>query len=119
VRTTNPALLWEEQIVKLSKGGLIFCGVYTALFLLLVWQSCFGEAKNQAAATLSAIRMVTWSLGLLGPIFGSEDFWRKNAFFFFPLSLIIIYFFFGPMLSAILEFMKPPASTGDQPPDTQ
>jgi hypothetical protein len=46
VRTTHPALLWEEQIVKLSKGGLIFCGVYTALFLLLVWQSCFGEAKN-------------------------------------------------------------------------
>ena len=104
--------------MKLSKGGLILCGVYTVLFLLLVWQSYFGEAKNQAAAALSAIRMVTWSLGLLCPIFGSEDFWRKNAFFFFPLGLVILYFFFGPMFSALLDFMRPPASTDDRPPDS-
>jgi hypothetical protein len=111
---------WKEPIVKFSKGGLILCSIYAGIFLVLVWQGHFGDLKNQEAATRSAIRLVTWSLSLVGiSFFGSEDFWIKKR----VLSLSVMsrgdLFYVGWGIRWLLNFRKSPASFGDRPSDTR
>jgi len=109
--------------MKLNKGALKLCAVYTIYCFGLIGLGYFGnDFKGQlflnSLAYLPALLPFSW-LGLQQVV--RPDSWINSVFFFYPASLVIVYSF-GAAISAIRRLLtrllvqEPPAPIGDDPP---
>lgn len=90
--------------MKLSRAGLICCGVYAFWFLLLVGRSYFVDTKTGyflvQLAIAPAMILVSGLIGLLGLLEFPLESPLNNIYVFGAVSLLLSYLF-GWMLSAI------------------
>jgi len=100
--------------VKLNKGGLICCGMYTACFLVLIgfgYFVPFADPKTGGLYIALAMMPAALFLSVLGVCLGFRDFpspdsWMNSVAFFYAVSLIMSYLF-GWTLSAIGRRLAP------------
>lgn len=83
----------QEASVRLNKGGLILCGVYTVIFIVMAAEAYFADDPKGVAffgqlAVFPALASLSW-LGLIELI--PVDSRLNSVFFLFPLSLAITY----------------------------
>jgi hypothetical protein len=94
------------MIVRLSKVGLIVCGMYTAYFAVLMGGSY--AAGDSASALYAALAMLPAGLflSLLESILGYSHLpflpysWMNSSYFCYPVGLVIAYLF-GWAMSAV------------------
>jgi hypothetical protein len=108
----------EKTVVKLNRGALKFCGVYTIFFILMAWaghsaNNGNGDSFFSQLAIMPVFAPLTWS-GLLE--FIPPGSWMDSVFFFFPFCLVIVYFI-GWAISGFINFKDPSAPVADDPPD--
>lgn len=104
--------------MKLNRGALKFCGVYTVLFILTISTSLFSKDPKGGIVfgqllMAPILAPLSWS-GLLE--FIPVDSWMNNVFLFFPFCLVIVYFI-GWAISGITNFRDPSDSVGEDTPD--
>jgi ABC-type sulfate transport system permease component len=107
--------------MKLNKGALKLCAVYTVYCFALTALGCFvsdfkGQLFLNSLAYLPALLPFCW-LGLdqtVGP-----HSWINSVFFFYPASLVVVYWF-GATISALRRLLtrlqEPSAPIDDDPP---
>lgn len=98
--------------MKLNKGALKLCAVYTVYcFALLGLGSYGGNFKSQlylnGLAYLPALLPFLW-LGLDETV--RPESWINNVFFFYPASFVIVYWF-GAAISAMRRLLAQVPST--------
>ena len=93
--------------MKLDKGGLIACGIYTAYFILLTGLQFLAEAKGGAVlaafSTFPAMILLFALPSYFGlPLFFDVDSLLNSMWFYYSLSLLTMYLF-GWAFRAILK----------------
>ena len=88
--------------MKLNRGALKLCAVYTVYCFGLIGLGHFvsdfaGKLWLNGLAYLPALLPFTW-LGLVQKV--RPDSWINSVFFFYPASLVIVYWF-GATISAL------------------
>src|SRR5665213_220621 len=113
----------RESTMKLNRGALKLCATYTVYCFALLGLGYFvtdfeGRLFFNSLAYLPALLPFSW-LGLIRVV--RPDSWINSVFFFYPASLVIVYWF-GTAISAMRRLLKrllvqqPPAPIGDDPP---
>jgi hypothetical protein len=112
----------QEATVRLNRGGLIGCGIYAGIFLLLVGLEFVADPKGVAVlgqfAVLPAGILLTFSgLNRILP----DDSWMSSGYFALALSLVIAYCV-GWAINGIAHLQdrfekQPPDSIDDHLPD--
>jgi hypothetical protein len=109
--------------MKLNRGALKLCGVYTGFFILLVGLGYSSDVKGQAALHGLAVFPALLPLAYSGLIeFMRPYLFMRSVWFFFPFCLVIVYFIgwaFSRIRHLITRLLvrRPPAPIGDDPPD--
>ena len=106
--------------MKLNRGALKLCAVYTVYCFGLIALGYFGSDFTgrlyfNGLAYLPALLPFCW-LGLEQTV--RPDSWINSVFFFYPASLVVVYWV-GTTISALrrlLERLQPSAPIGDDPP---
>ena len=109
--------------MKLNRGALKVCAVYTVFFAVLVSLGHLGDLKSriffQGLAAFPVLAPLSWSgfFEFIIPVCSRMN----NVFFLFPFCLVTIYLI-GWALNGIAQllrpllFRQPPAPIGDDPP---
>ncbi len=108
--------------MRLNRGGLIGCGIYAGIFLLLIGLEFIADPKGVVVLGQFAV----FPAGMLFAFSGLYEIiphnsWMSSGYFALALSLVIAYFI-GCALSAIVSLLRrlfvrqPPAPVGDDPP---
>lgn len=105
--------------MKLHKGALKLCAVYTIYCFVLIGLGIYsGDFKGQLLLNGLAYLPAALPFSLLGlhRVVGVDS-WINSVFFFYPASLVIVYWF-GVAISAMRRLLArvAPAPTGDDPP---
>jgi hypothetical protein len=113
----------QESIVKVNRGALKLCGVYTGFFVLFVGLGYVSDLEGQAFLHGLAVFPVLLLLANSGLREFMEPYlFMKSVWVFFPICLVILYFI-GWAISGIGHLItsrfvrQPPAPIGDDPPD--
>ena len=105
--------------MKLNKGALKLCAIYTIYCFALIGLGIYGgNFKGQLFLNSLAYLPAALPFSLLGlHRFVRVDSWINSVFFFYPASLVIVYWF-GVAISAMRRLLAQvaPPPTGDDPP---